>query len=178
MSVILARIKEDLKIAMLREVEYRKEKVSTGTMYEAVIATKTVARAIISMFPEINVKPNEATDDDTLKLLKRYINNEKIRELFTQKYLGEADVKDLPTTQFNSILKETIAELGDKLTSMNIGIAQTYLPKAITEDELAIWIRENIDFSVYKNKMQAMGPIMSNFKGLDGNLAKKVLMSL
>lgn len=180
MTTILTKIRTDLKTAMTREVEFRKDEVSSGPMYEVCIAQKNVSRAIISMYPSIGVKPDNATDNDTLKLLKKYINTEKMRELFVQKHLKEADVKDLPPSQFNQIMKEEMNRLGDDLTSMNISIAKSYLPKTatITTEELAIWIRENIDFSVFKNRMQAMKPIMTNFKGIDGNMVKNVLLAI
>ena len=51
------------------------------------IAQKEVSRAIISMFPELGIKPNKATDSDTLKLLKKFIASEKERELYQQRFL-------------------------------------------------------------------------------------------
>jgi hypothetical protein len=41
------------------------------------------------------------------------------------------------------------------------------------------WITENIDFSQYKNKMQAMGTIMKHFgKTADGKMVNQVLQEL
>ena len=57
---------------MTVEVKYRKHTSTPhGIAYDVVIAQKTVSRAIISMFPEIGKKPAQATDDDTIKLLKK-----------------------------------------------------------------------------------------------------------
>ncbi len=70
MSEILKRIREDLKSAMSLEIKFRKKHydMGNGITYDKVIARKTVARAIISMFPGIGKKPADATDDDTIKL--------------------------------------------------------------------------------------------------------------
>ncbi len=65
---------------------------------------------------------------------------------------------------------------GGAETSPFIGIIETYLPRMATEDEIRSWIADNIDFTAYKNKMQAMGPIMAHFgASVDGNRVKQVL---
>jgi len=56
---------------------------------------------------------------------------------------------------------------------------EAYLPKLATDEEIAAYIQENIDFSEFKNKMQAMGPIMKHFgTTADGNAVKRVLQSI
>ena len=55
-------------------------------------------------------------------------------------------------------------------------ILQSYLPKQVTREEIEAWIKENIDFSQYKNKMQAMGTIMKQFgKTADGKQVNQIL---
>jgi hypothetical protein len=45
-----------------------------------------------------------------------------------------------------------------------------------TREEIVAWIKENIDFSQYKNKMQAMGTIMKHFgKTADGKMVNQIL---
>jgi Glu-tRNA(Gln) amidotransferase subunit E-like FAD-binding protein len=45
-----------------------------------------------------------------------------------------------------------------------------------TREEIISWIKENIDFSEYKNKMQAMGAIMKHFgKQADGKMVNEIL---
>ena len=45
-----------------------------------------------------------------------------------------------------------------------------------TREEIIAWIKENIDFSEYKNKMQAMGAIMKHFgKQADGKMVNEIL---
>lgn len=179
MSELLKRIKEDLKSAMKAEVEYRKHTSKPhGIAYNVVIAQKTVSRAIISMFPELGKKPAQATDDDTIKLLKKYIAQEKEREIYQHGYLKESDVDGKSASEVKKLVNDTIRELGDALTSNHIQIAKKYLPKEATKDEIVSWIEANIDFSQFKNKMQAMGPIMKQFQGCDGNFVKDILLNL
>ena len=180
-SGILLRIKEDLKNAMKDQVQIIKLGEQGGCgfskgKYDKMIAQKEVSRSIISMFPEIGTKPDKATDEDTIRLLKKYISMEQTRELYQQRYLTEADVSGLNTKELNALVTSRIIELGDKLDSPKIVIAKGYLPKQATEEEIKAWIIENIDFSQFKNKMQAMKPIMNQFQGCDGNIVKKILM--
>ena len=49
----------------------------------------------------------------------------------------------------------------------------------VAREEIADWIAENIDFSQFKNKMQAMGTIMKHFgKVADGQQVKEILSKL
>jgi len=178
MSEILRKIRNGLKLYMINEIRLRKEGDMHSGEYTTTIAHKTVARSIISMFPEIGKKPADATDDDTIKLLKKYIKNEKERLLYSDKHLTESDVTGTSPVELKKLVNRKLQELGDKLSSLNIMIAQEYLPKQATEEEIGAWIHENIDFSSYKNKMQAMGPIMKQFKGCDGNFVKNLLIEL
>ena len=55
-------------------------------------------------------------------------------------------------------------------------ILQLYLPRMAGREEIIAWIKENIDFSEYKNKMQAMGAIMTQFgKQADGKMVNEIL---
>ena len=178
MSEILKQIRKDLKVAMTLEIQARKFGGTTGLAYERVIAHKTVCRAIISMFPEIGKKPDQATDEDTIKLLRKYIGQEKERAIYQLGYLKEKDVDGKTAKEVKILVGNTIEVFGDELTSDHIQIAQSYLPKQASEDEIREWISENIDFSKFKNKMQAMGPIMKQFSGCDGNFVKHILLKM
>lgn len=173
-SKILSKIKEDLKTVMLNEMSARKNNFPKMILEQFQIH-KTVCRSIISMYPEIGVKPDKATDEDTIKLLKKYISMEKTRELYIQRYLTEADVKGLSSSQVDVLITSKFNELGENLTSQKIMIAKDYLPAQASEEEIKQWIKENIDFSKFKNKMQAMKPIMKQFSGCDGNFVKQIL---
>ena len=56
---------------------------------------------------------------------------------------------------------------------------EKYIPNEASDDEIKTWVKYNIDFSTFKNKMQAMKPIMAAFAGrADGNRVKAILEGL
>jgi len=185
MSELMKLLKDNLKYAMAKEMHIRKNPangehmlVMQKELFDTCIAQKTVSRAIISMCPEIGKKPNDVTDDDVIKLLKKYIGQEKERNVYQFGYLKEADIDGKSGPEVKKLVADTIRECGDALTSTVIQIAQEYLPVQATEEEIKSWIEKNIDFSQFKNKMQAMGPTLKHFKGADGNFVKKILLSM
>jgi uncharacterized protein YqeY len=73
--------------------------------------------------------------------------------------------------------RETL-ELKGERDSAFIRTIEAYLPKMATDEEIEAFIKENIDFSGIKNKMQAMGPIMKHFgEKADGHAVKRILES-
>lgn len=91
----------------------------------------------------------EFTDDEIIAIIKKMIKSEK----------------------------ETLAAT-DQKTSEYLVLLETFLPPQAGEDQIIGWIKSNIDFSAYKNKMQAMGPIMKHFgSSVDGNVVKQILLS-
>jgi uncharacterized protein YqeY len=69
-----------------------------------------------------------------------------------------------------------VLELKNEASSAYLNILQSYLPKLAAREEIITWIRENIDFSEYQNKMQAMGKIMKHFgKQADGKMVNEIL---
>jgi uncharacterized protein YqeY len=75
--------------------------------------------------------------------------------------------------------KEVLEKSGAGGSNRFIEVAESYLPRTATEADIKAWIAANIDFSEFKNKMQAMKPIMAHFgANADGNLVKKVLSEL
>lgn len=178
MNKVLQQIKDDLKVSMKKEIEFRKRTDMSQDDYDLMISQKIVSRAIISMIPLTGKKPNETTESDIIKLLNRYIKNEKERTLYELHFLKEDDVKDKSSSEVKKIVSDKIQELGDKLTSYLIEIAQGYLPKQASEEDIISYIKENIDLSKFKNKMQAMGPLMKQFSGTDGNFMKSILMKI
>ena len=90
----------------------------------------------------------EFTDGEVIRILKKLIKSEK--EMLEKSTQGE--------------------------TSAFIDIIAAYLPQMATEEEIRQWIEANVDFSAFKNKMQAMGSIMAHFgSAADGNTVKQVL---
>ncbi|MFZ0612418.1 MAG: GatB/YqeY domain-containing protein [Desulfobacterales bacterium] len=121
-------------------------------------------RQIMSEFPSLTVpiqlesgkkttrlkKPGEITDDDILGIIRKLVKSEKI--------VLEAK-------------KETSSDYLDTL--------ERYLPRAATGEEIAAWIKENIDLVQYKSPLQAMGPVMKHFGKLaDGALVKQILQEI
>ena len=110
---------------------------------------KETLRVILGEFARLDKK--ELSDDEAIKILKKLIKSEK--ELQEKK--------------------------GDETDSEFIKIIENYLPKMATETEITIWIEQNIDFSEFKNKMQAMSLIMKHFGATaDGNTVKKILQHM
>jgi uncharacterized protein YqeY len=102
--------------------------------------------------------------------------------------LGEFDrqcEKTLTDEEVSGVLRKLVKseretlDLKGEADSGFIRTIESYLPKMVTEEEIAAFIRENIDFSVFKNTMQAMGPIMKHFgETADGHAVKRVLKSI
>ena len=99
--------------------------------------------------------------------------------------MARSNNKQIPDGEIIKIIKklikserEMLEKSGQGVTSAFIAIIEAYLPKMATDDEIRQWIAANIDFSAYKNKMQAMGTIMSHVGGsADGNTVKQVLQN-
>ena len=74
--------------------------------------------------------------------------------------------------------RELLAASGQN-TSEFIDVMEGYLPQQASEDEIREWIQENVDFSIFNNKMQAMKPIMAHFgSSADGNVVKNILQTI
>lgn len=110
---------------------------------------KNTLRIIIGEFGRADAK--ELSDDEVVKVIRKMIKSEQ----------------------------ESLEYSGKPTDSRYIKILESYLPQMASEDEIRQWIAENIDFSNYKNKMQAMRDIMAHFGGgADGNQVKKILQSM
>jgi len=122
---------------------------------------RNAMRQIMAEFPKLTVpltlesgkkstrlkKPEEITNDDILGIINGLVKSE-----------------------------QTVLEAKKEATSQYLEILQLYLPKMVSREEIAAWINENIDFSQFKNKMQAMGIIMKHFgKTADGKLVNQIL---
>jgi uncharacterized protein YqeY len=110
---------------------------------------KDALRVILGEFGRLDKK--ELSDDEIVKILKKLMKSE--REVLEQK--------------------------GEAADSEFIKVIEHYLPKMATEEEIATWIQKNIDFSQFKNKMQAMGLIMKHFGATaDGNFVKNIIQKM
>jgi uncharacterized protein len=69
-----------------------------------------------------------------------------------------------------------VLEAKKEATSDYLQILEAYLPRQVAHEEIVDWVRGNINFSQFKNKMQAMGAIMKHFgKTADGKLVNDIL---
>jgi uncharacterized protein len=110
---------------------------------------KSTLRVIMGEFARAEAK--ELSDDEVIKTLKKLIKSEK----------------------------EALAQKGSDDITPFIQIIETYLPQMANEDDIVAWVNGNIDFSQFKSKMQAMGPIMKHFgPRADGNVVKRILQGL
>jgi len=92
-------------------------------------------------------KPEEISDDDVIGIIRGLAKSER-----------------------------TVLEATGEKNSEYLDILQRYLPKLVDQEEIISWIKDNIDFSQFKNRMQAMGPIMKHFGKLaDGKLVNQIL---
>ena len=122
---------------------------------------KNAMRLILAEFPKLTVpltlesgkkttrlkKPEEITNDDIIGIIRGLVKSERI-----------------------------VLEAKNEETSAYLEILESYLPKMATREEIVEWIKENIDFSQFKNKMQAMGTIMKHFGKLaDGKMVNEIL---
>jgi uncharacterized protein YqeY len=118
-------------------------------------------RLIMGEFPKLTVpitlesgkkttrvkKAEEITDDEVVGIVQGLVKSERI-----------------------------VLEAKREESSEYLAILQHYLPKMATEQDIVAWIDQNIDFSEYKNKMQAMGAIMKHFgKRADGKMVNEIL---
>lgn len=167
-------VTSNLTIAMKKEVSLKKdiEKINVDKITETVDLsislkivqeTKRAMRTIISMYPELNKKKSEITDDDIENLCKKIIKNEKTRLLYQNKYLEASDVEGKSPKEVSKIENEKLIEMDKKLTSYFIEALEEFLPKMISKDELQTFIDNEIDFSKLNNKMQAIGIIKKQF---------------
>lgn len=110
---------------------------------------KSILRLIMGEFGRQAQK--ELTDDAVIAILKKMIKSER----------------------------EVLERKGEDGNNRFIDVIEAYLPRLASEQEIAAWITENIDFAQFKNKMQAMGKIMAHFgASADGNMVKKVLQNM
>ena len=117
------------------------------------------------------IKARDAERKETLRVVLGEFDRQEDKELTDDEAVGV--LRRLVKSE-----RETL-ELKGETDSSFIRIIEEYLPKMATDEEIADFIKENIDFSQFKNRMQAMGPIMKHFgKTADGNAVKRVLQSI
>ena len=122
---------------------------------------RNTLRLIIAEFPKLTVPI-------TLESGKKSTRLKKPEEISNDDVIGI--IKGLTKSE------QTVLEITGQTSSDYLEILQSYLPKMIDREEITIWIKDNIDFSQFKNKMQAIGPVMKHFGKLaDGKLVNQIL---
>ncbi len=151
---------QEMPLSLLEKI---KEDLKTSLRNKD-IAVKDALRLIMAEFPKLTVpitlesgkkttrlkKPAEISDDDIIGIVRGLVKSEK-----------------------------TVLEAKQEDTSEYLQILEAYLPEMASREEIIEWIEENIDFSQFKNKMQAMGTIMKHFGKLaDGATVKDILSKM
>lgn len=93
--------------------------------------------------------------------------------------------KELEDKEIIAIVRKLVKSENEALaaekaeSSEYLQVLEGYLPTQASEESIREWIIANVDFGQFKNKMQAMKPIMTHFAGTaDGNTVKRILESL
>ena len=151
---------KDMQMPLLKKLKNDLKKAMLGKNNQV----RDTIRIIMGEYPSLTVpitlesgkkttrvkKPEEITNDDLLGIIRKLVKSEK-----------------------------TVLDIKSKDSSDYLEILESYLPQMATKEEITAWINENIDFSEFKNSMQAMGTIMKHFGKLaDGNLVKQILQEL
>jgi hypothetical protein len=131
------------------------------SMLQKDVAARSTIRQIMAEFPKLTVPitlesgkkstrlktAEEITDDDIIGIIQGLAKSERM-----------------------------VLEAKQEETSEYLRTLQLYLPRMASREEIIAWIKDNIDFSEYKNKMQAMGTIMKHFgKQADGKMVNQIL---
>jgi len=151
---------KDMQMPLLKKLKDDLKKAMLGKNNQV----RDTIRIIMGEYPSLTVpitlesgkkttrvkKPEEITNDDLLGIIRKLVKSEK-----------------------------TVLDIKSKDSSDYLEMLESYLPQMATKEEITAWINENIDFSEFKNSMQAMGTIMKHFGKLaDGNLVKQILQEL
>jgi uncharacterized protein YqeY len=95
----------------------------------------------------------------------------------TKKDFSEDEIVKLVKSSIK-MEKEKMESVGDT-TSSYLTFLETFMPQQASEDDIKAWVAENINFDDFKNKMQAMGPVMKHFGNtVDGKMVKTILGSM
>ena len=148
---------QDMPLSLHDKIRADLKKAMLGKDQEV----RNTLRLIIAEFPKLTVPI-------TLESGKKSTRLKKPEEISNDDVIGI--IKGLTKSE------QTVLEITGQTSSDYLEILQSYLPKMIDKEEITIWIKDNIDFSQFKNKMQAMGPVMKHFGKLaDGKLVNQIL---
>lgn len=90
--------------------------------------------------------------------------------------------KDFSEDEVFRVIKSMIKLEIEKCQAINqeesqfLDFLKDFLPKQVDEKDVEKWIAENVDFSKFKNNIQAMGMVMKHFgNSADGNMVRQVI---
>lgn len=104
---------------------------------------------------KISMKAKDSARTDAIRILMGEFSRQVEKELSDEQVI--AIIKKLVKSE-----RELLAAKGEDSSDFLV-IMEGYLPKQASEEDIRSWIQENIDFSQFGNKMQAMRPIMTHF---------------
>ena len=131
------------------------------SMLQKDVAVRSAIRQIMAEFPKLTVPI-------TLDSGKKSTRHKTDEEMTNDDIIGI--IQGLAKSE------RMVLEAKKEETSDYLDILQLYMPRMVGAEEIIAWIQKNIDFSEYKNKMQAMGAIMKHFgKRADGKMVNEIL---
>lgn len=120
---------------------------------------------------KVSMKARDEARISALRVVLGEFQRQARKELSDQEVQGV--IRKLVKSE-NELLAKSGGDSSDYLE-----VLEAYLPKQPTETEIREWIEGNVNMDDFKNKMQAMKPIMNHFGGAaDGNMVKRILESL
>ena len=147
----------DMPMSLLKKIREDLKK----SMLNKDLAVKSTMRLIMAEFPKLTVPI-------TLESGKKTTRLKTAEEITNDDIIGV--IRGLAKSE------RVVLEAKNEETSEYLQILESYLPKMANREEIVAWVKENIDFSEYKNKMQAMGTIMKHFgKTADGKMVNEIL---
>ena len=117
------------------------------------------------------IKSKDSARTGAIRVLIGEFQRQPDKELSDEQVIGI--IKKLVKSEY-----ELLAASGEESSDF-ARVLESYLPRQVSEEEIRAWIEQNIDFSGFKNKMQAMKPIMAHFgSSADGNTVKNILQTI
>lgn len=117
------------------------------------------------------IKSKDSARTGAIRVLIGEFQRQPDKELSDEQVIGI--IKKLVKSEY-----ELLAASGEERSDF-ARVLESYLPQQASEEEIRTWIEQHIDFSEFKNKMQAMKPIMAHFgSSADGNTVKNILQDI
>ena len=98
-----------------------------------------------------------------------------------KEYIGDVLTDEQAVRVISTIIaaEKQVIELTGQTDVDMVNTLSAYLPQTIGEEEVVAWLKENVDFSTLKNKMQAIGLIKKAFGSqVDAALVSKIITTM